>query len=247
MKRVYTLALSDPSIVELITISIGIISSVVGFFYLLVNLAYRAGLSASPINPTGQVPGYVSEIHQPIPILSPDTIRVTAAHAFLHYLFSSKLEFWLIYLISLFITVYPITTRFGNTIIPAMSVTGRSLGSIILAGFLPIMLFSLGHILVFTTMSVSVYMLYFCTDIDSLFLSTIAAVSLFMVLAVIIFYNAFITTGKAYFGAVLGFLLSLGIDRINLTVNDLILLCTSLIVINLVFLAIAISRRWLYI
>ncbi len=245
MRRIYTLALSDPSIIEAMAILIGLISSFVGFFYLFVRLAYQASLSASPINPSGSIPGYVSGFNQPIPIPSLDSIRVTAARTFLNYLFASKLEFWLIFMISLFLTIYPITTRLKNTMIPAMSIIGCSLDSIVWAYFVPVVFVSLGYIFLFIVMSMSVYMFYFNMNFDELFLSTVASISLFMLLVTVIFYDAFITTGKTYFGAVLGFLLSLCIDKINPTAYNLVLLCIGLTILGLVSLAISIWRRWI--
>lgn len=245
MKRIYTLALSDPSIIEIIAITIGIVSSVASFFYLFTTLAYQAGLSASTINPTGRIPGYISGFHQLMPLPSLDSIRTTAAQAFLYNLYGAKLEFWLIYIISMFITVYPITNRLESVIIPSMSIVGKSLGWIILACFIPIMLISLGYVSMFILMSASVYVFYFNSSIDDLFLSIVASISIFMVLATVIFYNGFIITGKNYFGALLSFLLSLGIDKIYLATSELTLLCIVLIGLNLMLLAIAVWRRWI--
>jgi len=245
MRRFYSLALSDPSPLESAAVLVGLVASVAGFFFILVRLAYLAGVYASPITPYGSVQGYVSGFNQPIPIPSEAAIRESAARSFLHALLESKLELWLLFIVSLFITVYPLARRLKDTMLPATGVAGRSPGVIVWAGLIPVVLVSLGYVFVLLVMTMAVYRFYFDASPDRDFTLVTGGLSLYMIAATVLFYDALASTDRPDLGVVLGFLVGLGIDRIGLSALGLVEASLGIILAGLLFLALAIQRRWL--
>lgn len=230
LKTFYGIALSDPSPVELLAIIVGIILCTASIFYLMVETGYEASLISSPVNPFGSIKGYVSGYEQEIPLLSLETIRHDTAKVFLELLYGSKIYVWLVYIASLFITGYPILSRLKNTFIPGMSIASMSIDSIVFASAIPLILLYLGYSSIFLALSLSTYMFYFGMGPDHLFLSVVAGTLLFMLLLSLVFYVAFIATGRIYFGTVIGFLLSLAFDKVEITSRWLIIVSIIFIV-----------------
>lgn len=242
--RIYTLALSDLSIIELAAIVVGIITSASGFLFLLLKIAYMAGLSASPINPVSGITGYVAGLGIPAHPLSFSAIRHAAAKIFLSMIYSSKLEFWLIFMVSLFVTMYPLSLRFKTSLIPCFSIMDKSIDYIILVFLLPVILITTGYVWLFVIMTWTIYSSYFGITPDMPFLLSISSITLFMLFVALFYYDALVVTGKPYLGGLIGFLLSLGMDKISPPLTILLIIDVMAIILCIVFLVLSIRRRW---
>ena len=244
MRKLFDLALSDPSPLELLAVIIGIVFCTASFFYLFVQTGYEAGLIASPVNPFGSVKGYISGLGHAPPVLSQSTIRLNAARVFLNLLYGIKIEVWLIFMVALFITGYPILARLRSTIIPGLSITGISLDRILWMYLLPVVLIYLGYSSLFLVMTASIFKFYFGVAFSTRFYLVSSSLVMFMLFLTLSFYMVFIITGKTYFGAMLGFVLSLFMDRVRLDPYYLLLfsLLVNLFLIVLMHIIIR-SRR----
>jgi len=241
----YSLAFSDPSALEIIAIVIGILASVIGLFFILTKFAYSAGIYASPLTPYSGVRGYVAGFNNPLPIPSEAEIRENAINSFLQILIDSKLMVWLLFIVSFFITVYPIARRLQDTMLPATSISGKSLSAVVWTGLIPIVLLSLGYAFLFLTMTAAIYKFYFNSSIDRNFALVTCSYVLYMIATAVLFYDAIASTGRPDLGIVLGFLVGLGIDRLGLSVLGLVGVCSGIIVGGLAFLGLAIYKRWI--
>jgi len=245
IRTLYSLAFSDPSALEFMAIVVGVLASVIGLFFILTRFAYSAGLYASPLAPYGGVKGYVAGFNKPLPMPSEAEIRENAINSFLQILLESKLIVWLLFIVSFFITVYPIAKRLQDTMLPATSISGKSLSAVVWAGLIPIVLLSLGYAFLFLSMTAAIYKSYFNSNIDRSFALVTCGYVLYMIATAVLFYDAIASTGRPDLGIVLGFLVGLGIDRLSLSALGLIGVCSGIILAGLVFLGLAIHMRWI--
>ncbi len=243
LKTFFSLVLSDPSHVEFIAIAIGIIIYTASLFYLITETGYEAGLISSPVNPFGSIKGYVSGYEQKIPLLSLDTIRHDTARVFLELLYSSKIFIWLVYITSLFITGYPILSRLKSTFVPGISIASLSIDAIVFASAVPFALLYLGYSSILVFLSISTYVYYFSLKPDQLFAYIVSSMLSFMLFLLLVFYVAFIATGKIYFGAVTGFLLSLAVDRAEIPSRELLIASIASILVALLSLYLVVKWR----
>lgn len=241
----YSLAYSDPSALEISAIVIGILASVIGLFFILTRFAYSAGLYASPLAPYGGVKGYVAGFNKPLPIPSEAEIRENAINSFLQILLDSKLMVWLLFIVSFFITVYPIARRLQDTMLPATSISGKSLSAVVWTGLIPIVLLSLGYAFLFLSMTAAIYKSYFNSNIDRSFALVASGLVFYMIATAVLFYDAIASTGRPDLGIVLGFLVGLGIDRLDLSALGLVGICLGIILGGLAFLGLAVYKRWI--
>jgi len=244
VRRVYTLALSDPSFIELLAILVGVASGFTGFLYISTSLAYQAAVVASPIKPFDKIPGYVLGFHQPIVVPSISDVAAGAGAVYAKYVLRGELSIWMIYLLSLSISLYPLLSRFKSAMVPAMSITGLPLSRVVWGLLVPAIAVSAGYVSMFIALFTSVYLLYFNTPLTIEFAECMASLGVYMLAAPVVMYVAMVATGREYFGMVLVFLLSLAVDRANIPVHHLLLLSLLLLASSLLVLAILVWRRW---
>ncbi len=242
-RKFFGLALADFSPIELSAIIVGIIFCTASIFYLMIQTGYEAGLISSPVNPFGSVKGYVSGIGQEIPLLSLNTIRLNTGRVFLDLLYGSKVYVWMIYVASIFITGYPILVRLKSTFIPGMSIASVSIDAAALSSLIPLILLYLGYAAIFLSLSISTYLFYFGLGPNALFTTTVSSILLFMLFLTTIFYVSYIATDKIYLGAVMGFLLSLAVDKASLTPRSLVLLSVLMTIASAITLYVVIKMR----
>ena len=245
MRRLYSLAMSDPSVAEVVAVFLGVITVSIGFFIIVARQAYLAGVYASPITPYGGVKGYVSGFGSPISLPSEAEIRGIAASAFLGNLLQVKLQIWLLSITSLFVTLYPLASRLRSSIIPGSSVESAPPTRLVWAGLLPIVLVSVGFASVLAATSIAAYRAYFGVGLDRGLGLVLADLVLYIVAVAILFYDMVVIIGRPEAGILLGFLGALGIDRAPLSATGVLVLDVLVNVAGILLLALALNRRWL--
>ncbi len=245
MRRLFSLAMSDPSLAEAIAVLLGVFTVAVGFFFILTKQAYLAGVYAAPITPYGSIRGYVSGFNQPIALPSEGGIREVAAGSFLSNLLGVKLQVWLVSITSLFITTYPLASRLKGSIIPASGITSSPPSSMIWWSLIPVVLTSLGISLILFGMGAAAYKAYFGVNPTVEMFIVLSDLSLYIVAAAVLFYGLFIVMGRPEIGILFGFLGALGIDRVPLSSVELLVFDLTAILAGILLIILALNRRWL--
>jgi len=245
LRRVFTLALSDLSIAEIIALATGILAFTLGVFLIASREAYIAALTASLVNPRESVPGYIYEFHKPIEVPSVEYVRDTAIRVFLSSIVADKFSYWILYLLSSSITLYPLLTRFRNTLIPALSVIGVDIEKQIWVYLALVIAVSTGFTIVFSSAAIGIYLFYFNTPLDYPMLIHISGVALFMILYSLVAYVASMGLGREYFGITIAFLTSLILDKLSIPTPYLPVTALLCILATLLALHIMIKRRWI--
>jgi len=245
LRRAFTLVFSDLSIAEITALATGILAFTLGVFLVASREAYIAALTASLVNPRESIPGYIYELDKSIEVPSVEYVKDTAIKVFLSSMVSDKFSYWILYLLSSSITLYPLLARFRNMLIPAFSVIGVSVNKQIWAYLALVAAVSAGFTTVFSSAAIGVYLFYFNAPPDYPMLINVSSVALFMILYSLIAYVASIGLGREYFGITLAFLTSLILDKLSIPTLYLPAIALLCILAVLLALHVMIKRRWI--
>jgi len=245
LKKTFTLALSDLSLVEIIVLTIGIIAFTIGVFFIGSREAYGAALTASLVNPYEYVRGYIYGVGKQVNVTSFEDIKGAAVEVFLSNMVNDKLIYWILYLLCSSITLYPLITRLRNSLIPTLSVIGVPVSRQVWIHLLVVVIISIGFTTIFLSMVIGIYLFYFNKPLDYTMLIYVSSIVLFMILFSMITYIASAGLGREYFGVTLAFLLCLVLDKLSIPTIYLSLIALIMILALLFTLHVMVKKRWI--